>query len=69
MKIKKPKEVVYKSPVPITQGWPVSIRSAKGKNIKAVVRNIKCEPNGSWQMDIHRESDNVFIMTMRWEDI
>jgi len=69
MKIKKPKEVVYKDAIPIIQGWPVLIKSAKGKNIKAVVRNIKCEPNGSWQMDIHRENDDMFIMTMRWEDI
>jgi hypothetical protein len=67
MKIKKDEELEEnKSPHVIKQGWPLTILSAKGKKIKAIVRNVKCESNGNWQMDIHRESDDVFIMTMRW---
>ena len=66
---KKKESAIHKSPIPIIEGWSTTVTSAKGKKIKAVVRNIKCESDGSWQMDIHRESDNVFIMTMRWEDI
>ena len=69
MKIKKSKDIIYKDPLPIIEGWSLIITSAKNKKIKAVVRNVKCDPNGEWQMDIHREKDDMFIMTMRWEDI
>jgi hypothetical protein len=58
----------YANPITIKQGWPCKITSSKGKKIPGIVRNIKVDKNGAWQMDIHREIDNTFIMTMRWEE-
>jgi hypothetical protein len=68
VKKKKDEEDEVNSPSVVRQGYDVHITSNKGKKITGIVRNIVCQKNGSWKFDIHRKSDEAFILNLEWKD-
>jgi hypothetical protein len=57
-----------KNPHTIKQGWDVNVTTSKGKKITGIVRNIVCQKNGDWKFDLHRKSDNAFLLTLEWKE-
>jgi hypothetical protein len=61
---KKKEDEISRDPHVIKQGWDITIYSNKGKKIVGIVRNIVCQKNGNWKFDIHRKTDDAFILTI-----
>lgn len=62
------KNEILKPPHVIKQGYPCTITSSRGKKISCTVRNIVVKNNGDWSMDMHRQSDDVFVIKLEWKE-
>lgn len=68
MIVKKNKSEELITPKIIKQGWDILVTGRKGKKITGIVRNIICQKNGDWKFDIHRKSDDEFMLTLEWKE-